>query len=76
MKIIVHLAGIARDLAGKENISIEIVNSEHLYDVISASIPGLENFYFLISINGRIANNHSLMKEEDNILVFSPTAGG
>ncbi len=76
MKFTVQLSGIARDLANKEALTIEIENPDHLYDTISKYIPDLEKYYFLISINGKRTENYSSIKEGDTILVFSPVAGG
>jgi molybdopterin converting factor small subunit len=76
MKLIIHLSGIARDLAGMENLYIEIDNPDYLNDSIIRSVPGMEKFYFSISVNGKLVENYSSIKEEDNILVFSPVAGG
>lgn len=76
MKLNITLSGIARDLAGKEIISIELDDPETLLKTISTAVPGLENYYLLISINGKSTENYSSLKTSDNILVFSPVAGG
>jgi len=76
MRLRIHLSGIARDLAGKESLEIDIENPDQLYDTIRKSIPDLKNYNFLISINGEKTENYSALTAEDTILVFSPVAGG
>jgi hypothetical protein len=76
MKLSIQLSGIARELAVQECLDIDIKNPDQFYDTVLKSIPDLEKYYFLISINGKKSENYSSITEEDNILVFSPIAGG
>ena len=76
MKLNITLSGIALDLAGKEIIPIELNDPETLLKTISTTVPGLENYFLLISINGKFTENYSSLKPGDNVLVFSPIAGG
>jgi hypothetical protein len=76
MKFTIQLSGIASELARKEKLNIEIINTDKLDDTIINSIPGLEEYYFFISINGKKTENYSSVTAEDDILVFSPIAGG
>ena len=76
MKLTIHLSGIAMDLTEKETLSIEIEDADSLYNAILEAVPGLEDYYFLISINGKRTENYSSLKTNDNVLVFSPIAGG
>jgi hypothetical protein len=76
MKLKIHLSGIARFLSEKETLSIEIQDTENLYNAILETVPGLEDYYFLVSINGKKTENYSSLKTNDTVLVFSPIAGG
>jgi hypothetical protein len=76
MKLTIQLSGIARDLAEKDTLTIEIEDTDKLYNTISNAVPGLEKYYFVISINGKKTENYSSLETKDNVLVFSPIAGG
>jgi hypothetical protein len=76
MKLTIHLSGIAWELAENDTITIEINDKDNLHNTISKAIPGLENYFFMISINGKRTENYSSLNTNDNILVFSPIAGG
>ncbi len=76
MVLNIHLAGIARDLSGKESIAIETNHTDKLNDVLEKAIPDLKSYYYAISINGKLSTDYSSLRNEDEILVFSPVAGG
>lgn len=76
MKINIHLSGIVHDLAKTQILSLDIKNTDNLMDEIKKTIQGLENYYVAVSVNGELKSDYSSIRENDEILVFSPFSGG
>jgi len=76
MIINIGLTGIAREITGKKIITVEIKNPDGFHSCLLEALPGLKNYSYQVSVNGKLTNDLSLIDQKDNIMVFSPIAGG
>lgn len=72
----IQLAGIVREIAGKEMIAIELENPQDLEVSLIKLIPELKQYTYRISVNGILLNDFSGIRKYDKIIIFSPIAGG
>lgn len=76
MELKIQLSGIASEISGKEMIIIELENYDDFHNTLTKYIPGLINCSYRISINGSLTDDLSGIFQADEILLFSPIAGG
>lgn len=72
----VNLSGIAREFSGREQITLAIKNADEFHKVLVNAIPELNDYFYSVSINGKLIHDFSILKEDDQILIFSAIAGG
>ena len=77
MKIKVLMFGVLGDVSGQSELILENIDTiSKLKENIFAKFPDLEKYKFRISINQEICNSDSELKNNDEVALLPPFAGG
>ncbi|MFA5771269.1 MAG: MoaD/ThiS family protein [Thermoplasmata archaeon] len=81
MKILVKFFALHRETAGTEEITLEITNDIDIKSLIQEvynRIPALKGLHenTIVSLNHRVANLSTKLKNGDEIALFPPVSGG
>lgn len=78
MGIKILLFGVTADIVGNRELLLEYEdsNASNLLDRIIADHPRLADHKLLVSINQRYANSHEMIRDEDEIAIFTAVSGG
>lgn len=79
MKLKIKLFGILADKAGKSEIEIETdseIKKDSLLIKINKKYPEFGKTNYAIAVNKKITNENQAVKENDDIALLPPFAGG
>lgn len=79
MKYKITLSGIAAEEAGKDELVIDLMGPAKLSELESElrkKIPALGRYLIKFSVNGHFHHDDVSVSERDELLVFTPYAGG
>ena len=80
MKIKVLTFGIVRDIAGKDQLEIELPEGakvEELTSRLRQDYPGLNRLKSLmVAVNTQYASESTLLSEKDEVALIPPVSGG
>lgn len=80
MKLSIKYFGMLAEAIGKPEEVIEVVNSqisvEELSQVIENKHASLKTMSFKVAVNQSISENNYLIKENDEVALLPPFAGG
>ncbi|HYW96248.1 MAG TPA: MoaD/ThiS family protein [Bacteroidales bacterium] len=79
MKYNIALTGIAAEEAGKNELVIELMGPVKLSELeseLQKKIPALGRYLIKFSVNGHFHHEDVSVSEGDELLVFTPYAGG
>lgn len=77
MKITVLLFGNLAEIAGSDKIILEnTVTTEELLNHLITKFPEIKNSVFRIAVNQTIIDKNTLLKQDDEVALLPPFAGG
>ncbi|MEO7658259.1 MAG: MoaD/ThiS family protein [Pyrinomonadaceae bacterium] len=79
MKILVLFFGAAAAAAGKRRIKVETADQTRaglIFDQLIAEYPSLAAHRLLFSVNQQYANRDEMVRDGDEIAVFTAVSGG
>lgn len=81
MKLRVKLFAVAKELAGRDELAIEVPQGATIADmrrIVAAEYPMLENVlpHALWAVDAAYSNNDTLLNEKSDIALIPPVSGG
>ena len=79
MKVTVLFFGATADAAGRHSLEVEVSNSaesREAFDLAIREYPALASHKLLFSVNQEYANGTEILKENDELAVFTAVSGG
>jgi molybdopterin converting factor subunit 1 len=79
MKVQVLFFGATADAAGTREIEIDLteeISAENAFGEIVQKFPQLEKHKLLFAVNQEYANGDEIIKNGDELAVFTPVSGG
>ena len=79
MKVKVLFFGATADAVGRHFQEVEVSNnapSQEVFDLAIREHPALASHKLLFSVNQEYASGSELLKENDELAIFTPVSGG
>jgi len=80
MNLKVLLFGIAKDIAGQEEIEFELTTPltvDQFKQALQKQYPDLESLaHFAVAVNQEFASENHMIKENDEVALLPPVSGG
>lgn len=79
MKLKIKLFGILADKAGKSEIQIDTdneIDKDTLLKIVNKKYPEFVNTNYAIAVNKKVVSENKPVKENDEIALLPPFAGG
>ena len=79
MRVQVLFFGATADAVGEREIEIDLpdgAKAENVFAQIIAAYPNLEQYKLLFAINQEYANSDKIIKDGDELAVFTAVSGG
>jgi len=73
----IHLTGALKDLLNSGEITLKYChNAGSLKEEINGLVPDIQKISYRVSVNGRIAENQSVINEGDRVELITLLQGG
>jgi molybdopterin converting factor small subunit len=79
MKVTVLFFGATADAAGKRRLDITVAEdtlAQAVFDRVVEELPGLQGHKLLFSLNQEYASGETLVRDGDELAVFTAVSGG
>ena len=77
LSINILLFGVFTDLAGTDKILLNINDSiSDLKAYLSHNYPEFSKYSYRVAVNGKIAEDDTMLKETDEVAILPPFSGG
>lgn len=79
MAVRVLFFGATADLAGKRNVELQVADGFTAHEALATivrQIPGLASHKLLISLNQEYASGEEIVRDNDELAIFTAVSGG